>query len=75
MTGPDDHIADYVAEHAPELDPQEVREFMAEHDKPAEVPGSHLAWAVGVLRQRKEGEVGDGLSVDTVVNEIRRQDR
>jgi hypothetical protein len=34
-----------------------------------------VAWAVGVLRQRKEGEVGDGLSVDTVVNEIRRQDR
>ena len=33
------------------------------------------AWAVGVLRQRREGEVGDGLSVDTVVNEIRRQDR
>jgi hypothetical protein len=71
----DDKIAEYVSEHAPQLDPQEVREFMAEHAKPDEEPGSHLAWAVGVLRQRREGEVGDGLSVDTVVNEIRRQDR
>jgi hypothetical protein len=70
-----DQIAEYVAEHAPELDSSEVAEFMAEHDKPADVRGSHLAWAVGVLRQRGEGEVGDGLSVDTVVDELRRHGR
>jgi hypothetical protein len=75
MANSDKQIADYVAAYAPELDPNEVSEFMAEHPKPADVTGSHLAWAVAVLRQRGEGEAGDGLSVDSVVNELRRQDR
>jgi hypothetical protein len=67
-------VAEYVREHAPELDPEEVSTFMAEHEKPEEESGSQLAWAVRVLRQRHEGEAGDGLSVDSVVNEIRRRD-
>jgi hypothetical protein len=46
---------------------------MAEHPKPDDEPGSHVHWAVLVLRQRGEGETGDGLSVDQVVNEIRRR--
>ena len=71
----DEQIAEYVAEHAPELDPQEVRKFIDAHEKPADVRVSHVAWAVGVLRERGEGEAGDGLGVDAVVDEIRRQDR
>jgi hypothetical protein len=70
---PDQNVADYVREHAPELDPDEVRAFMAEHPKPDDQPDSQLAWAVRLLRERHEGEVGDGLSVDRVVNEIRRR--
>jgi hypothetical protein len=63
-----------VGAHAPELDAQEVKTFMAEHAKPDDEPGSHVAWAVRVLRQRGEGETGEGLSVDRVVNEIRRRE-
>ena len=65
-------VVDYVAEHAPELDPGEVAAFMDEHDKPADEPDSHVGWAVRVLRERGEGEVGEGLPVDRVVEEIRR---
>lgn len=72
---PPPEIADYVDEHAPELDPADVQAFMAEHAKPQDEPGSHLAWAVRVLRERGEGEVGEGLPVDRVVGEIRRIDR
>jgi hypothetical protein len=71
---PKNDVAEYVEEHAPELDPDEVSAFMAEHPKPDDQTGSHLAWAVRVLRERGEGEVGDGLSIDRVVNEIRRRD-
>ncbi len=67
-------VADYVAEHAPELDPAEVAAFMDEHAKPADEPDLHLGWAVRVLRERGEGEVGEGLPVDRVVEEIRRRD-
>ena len=67
-------IADYVAEHAPELVPADVQAFMDEHAKPKGEPESHLAWAVRVLRERGEGEVGEGLPVDRVVGEIRRLD-
>lgn len=69
-----DEISEYVTHHAPELDPQAVRDFMSEHPKPSDQQ-SHLAWAVQVLRQRGEGEVGDGLPVDRVVGELRRRDR
>ena len=73
--GPSREIVDFVAERAPELDPAEVSRFMAAHAKPADEPGSHVAWAVRVLRETGEGEVGDGLPVDRVVSEIRRLDR
>jgi hypothetical protein len=48
---------------------------MAEHPKPADEAGSHVAWAVRVLRETGEGEVGEGLPVDRVVEERRRMDR
>jgi hypothetical protein len=80
MAADDDHtpardVADYVERHAPELDPAEVSAFMAEHPKPPDETDAHLAWAVRVLRERGEGEVGRGLRVDRVVDEIRRRDR
>ncbi len=68
-------IADYVGEHAPELDPQDVAAFLAEHAKPDDQPGSQIGWAVAVLRQRGENELGDGVSVDRVADELRRRDR
>lgn len=74
-TAPSQEVIDFVAQHAPELDPAEVSAFMAEHAKPDDEPASHLQWAVRVLRETGEGEVGDGLPVDRVVSEIRRLDR
>jgi hypothetical protein len=72
---PSQEVIDFVAQHAPELDPAEVGRFMAEHAKPADEPDSHVAWAARILRETGEGEVGDGLPVDRVVSEIRRLDR
>ena len=72
---PSQEIIDFVAERAPEIDPATVSRFMAEHAKPADETGSHVAWAVRVLRETGEGEVGEGLPVDRVVSEIRRLDR
>jgi hypothetical protein len=69
---PPDAVVDYVAEHAPKLDAGEVAAFMAEHAKPADEPDSHIGWAVRMLRERGEGEVGEGLPVDRVVEEKRR---
>jgi hypothetical protein len=69
---PSQEIADYVAEHAPELDPADVAGFMDEHPKPPDEPGSHVGWAVRLLRERGEGEFGEGLPVDRVVEERRR---
>jgi hypothetical protein len=74
-SAPSQEVVDFVAERAPELDPAEVARFMAEHAKPAGERASHVAWAVRVLRETGEGEVGDGLPVDRVVSEIRRLDR
>lgn len=71
----DEQIAAYIGDHAPELDPEDVKAFMAEHAKPDEERGSHIEWAVQVLRQRGEGETGHGLPVDSVVDEIRRRER
>jgi hypothetical protein len=68
-------VAEYVERHAPELDAAEVTAFMAEHPKPPDETDAHQAWAVRVLRERGEGEVGRGLPVDRVVDEIRRRDR
>jgi hypothetical protein len=70
---PSQDVVDYVAEHAPELDPRDVSAFLEEHPKPDREPRSHIGWAVHVLRERGEGEVGDGLPVDRVVSEIRRR--
>ncbi len=64
----------YVTEHAPELDPGDVAAFIDEHAKPVGEPGTPVEWAVRVLRERGEGEFGDGLPVDRVVQEIRRRD-
>lgn len=72
---PSAEIVDFVAERAPELDPADVSRFMAQHAKPADEPESHVAWAVRVMRETGEGEVGKGLPVDRVVSEIRRMDR
>jgi hypothetical protein len=69
---PPSDVVDYVAEHAPELDPADVAAFMDEHAKPGDEPDSHIGWAVRVLRERGEGEVGEGLPVDRVVEEKRR---
>jgi hypothetical protein len=69
---PSREVTDFVAEHAPELDPAKVTAFMREHDKPSDEPGSHAAWAVRVMRQREESEFGKGLPVDRVVSEMRR---
>jgi hypothetical protein len=68
------NVVDYTAEHAPELDPGDVAAFMDEHAKPADEPDSHVGWAVRVLRERGEGEVGEGLPVDRVVEQIRKFD-
>jgi hypothetical protein len=74
MPGANQQLVDYVHEHAPELDPEDVSSFMDEHPKPEDQP-SHIGWAVRVLRERGEGEIGDGLPVDRVVSEIRRRAR
>ncbi len=70
-----DQITEYVGEHAPELDPHDVAAFMTEHAKPDDQPGSQIAWAVAVLRQRRENQRGDGPSVGRVADELRRRDR
>lgn len=70
----DQEIEDYVREYAPEMDPKEVREFMAEHDKPEDEPDSHVAWATKLLRGRGEGQYGEGASIDTVSDEMQRRD-
>jgi hypothetical protein len=69
---PSREISEFVEERAPELDPAEVMAFMEEHPKPSDETESHVAWAVRVMRERGEGEVGEGLPVDRVVGEMRR---
>jgi hypothetical protein len=51
-----------------------VIDFMEEHDKPEDETSSQLEWAVRLLRQLSENTTGDGLSVDRVVDELRRHD-
>jgi hypothetical protein len=69
-----DSVVAYVADHAPELNPADVQAFITEHAKPTDEPGTPTEWAVRVLRERGEGEFGDGLPVDRVVGELRRRD-
>lgn len=66
-------VAEYVGENAPELDPEDVRAFMADHPKPDDEESSQLEWAVRLLRERGEKEAGDGLSVDRVAAELHRR--
>ena len=80
MPSSEDHttahdVAEYVQRYAPELSPEEVGAFMHEHARPDDETDSHLAWAVRVLRERGEGEYGDGLPVERVLDEMRRRDR
>jgi hypothetical protein len=75
MTDHDDAITQYVSGYAPELDPEDVRRFMAEHAKPDDEPGTHVEWATRLLRERGEGEFGRGLPVQRVAEELRRHDR
>jgi hypothetical protein len=68
-----DEITTYVRRYAPELDPEDVRKFMAAHAQPEDQPGTHVQWATRMLREQGEGEFGDGLPVDQVAREIRRR--
>ena len=70
-----DEIKRAVREHAPELDPEEVRAFMEKHDKPAAESDSHAVWAAKVLRARGEGQYGDGAPLDTVTEAMRYHDK
>jgi hypothetical protein len=70
----DQEIEDYVREYAPEMDPQEVIEFMAEHEKPEDEPDSHVAWATKLLRERGEGQFGDGAPIEKVTEAMRQHD-
>ncbi len=74
MASDDREIQDCVARYAPELDPQEVREFMAEHNKPGDESDSHAVWAIKLLRQRGEGQFKEGAPIETVVDAMRRHD-
>jgi hypothetical protein len=70
----DDEVRNYVEKHAPELDPDEVDEFMTEHEKPTSEPGTPLEWATALLRRRKADRVEEGPSLDIVEQEMRRHD-
>lgn len=69
-----DEIEGYVEEHAPELDPNEVRGFIADHAKPTSEPGTHIEWAVQQMRRHKERDEEDGPSLEIVEEEMRRRD-
>jgi hypothetical protein len=75
MAMSDREIQRAVREWAPELDADQVRAFMDEHEKPADEPDSHAVWAAKLLRQRGEGQYGDGAPLDTVTNAMRRHDQ
>lgn len=70
----DDEIKNYVEEHAPELDSSEVREFMAEHEKPTNEPGTQLEWATKLLRSWKAAQPEERPSIEVVEEEMRRHD-
>jgi len=69
-----DNVKDYVAAHAPELDPREVREFMAEHEKPTNEPGTQLEWATKLLHAWRTGEREERPSLEIVEEEMRHHD-
>ena len=72
---PSQALVEAVREFAPELDPAEVADFMAEHPLPDGERGTHVEWAVRILRERGDGEAGDRPSVARVADEMRRRDR
>ena len=69
-----DEVTIYVSRYAPELDPEDVRKFMAAHSQPGDQRSTHVQWATRMLREQGEGEFGDGLPVDQVARELRRRD-
>jgi hypothetical protein len=72
--GMSDEIEQAIKQWAPELNPKDVRAFMDEHQQPADEPDSHAVWAVKVLRQRGEGQHGDGAPLDTITDAMRNHD-
>ena len=71
----DDEVEGYVDENAPELDPEEVREFIAGNEKPTIEPGTHVEWAVKQLRSHKERTGAEERpSLEIVEEEMRRHD-
>jgi hypothetical protein len=70
----DQEIEDYVREYAPEMDPQEVIDFMAEHGKPEGEFDSHVGWATKLLRERGEGQFADGPPIEKVTSAMRQHD-
>ncbi len=70
-----DEVQGYVEENAPELDPNEVREFIAGNEKPTSEPGTHVEWAVKQLRRHQEPEwEEEHPSLEIVEEEMRRHD-
>lgn len=68
-------IAGPLRELAPELDAAQVATYMTEHPLPSGESGTHLEWAVRVLRQLGEREhAAAPLSSARVVDELRRHD-
>jgi hypothetical protein len=71
----DDEIQLYIEEHAPDLDPNEVREFIAGNEKPTSEAGTPVEWAVKQLRRRREPEGSEERpSLEIVQEEMRRHD-
>jgi hypothetical protein len=70
-----DEIDAYVDEHAPDIEPHDVRKFIAGNEKPTSEPGTHVEWAVKQLRRHKEtDEDEEGPSLEIVEEEMRRHD-
>jgi hypothetical protein len=64
---------DYVRDHAPDLDVNEVIAFMNQHDMPEDEKGHHVEWAIRSLRERRAAD-RPGPSVDRIASEMRRHD-
>jgi hypothetical protein len=50
-----DEITTYVSRYAPELDPEDVRKFMAAHAPRDNQRGTHVQWATRMLREAQTG--------------------
>ncbi len=71
----DDEVRGYVEENAPELDPNEVRDFIAGNEQPTSEQGTQIEWAVKQLRHHKEpGAREERPSLEIVEEEMRRHD-